>query len=142
VDPRKENLLLVNKADMLTEEQRQAWANYFEEAGIAYKFFSASLAKEMNEARDFVEGDEEEEENEQGADNYPNAEEQALTEETSNIAIQNEEVSEDDEEHEASVNTEDERTRILTVDELDELFLQHVPENQGVLKSDIVYWIY
>ena len=54
VDPMKENLLLVNKADMLTKKQRQAWADYFEEVGIAYKFFSASLAKEMNEARDFI----------------------------------------------------------------------------------------
>ncbi len=35
VDPRKENLLLVNKADMLTLEQRQAWADYFEAAGIS-----------------------------------------------------------------------------------------------------------
>jgi large subunit GTPase 1 len=42
VDPRKENLLLVNKADMLTLEQRKAWADYFQEAGISYKFFSAS----------------------------------------------------------------------------------------------------
>jgi large subunit GTPase 1 len=138
VGPRKENLLLVNKADMLTEEQRQAWADYFEGAGIAYKFFSASLAKEMNEARDFVEEDEEGEENGREADSHPDAEEQVLTEETSNIVIQDE-VSEDDEEYEASTNAEDERTHILTVDELEELFLQHAPENQGVLKSVIVY---
>src|ERR1700733_6755893 len=55
VDSRKENLLLVNKADMLTLEQRKAWADYFQEAGISYKFFSASLAKELNEARDLEE---------------------------------------------------------------------------------------
>jgi large subunit GTPase 1 len=135
VDARKENLLLVNKADMLTEEQRQAWADYFEEAGIAYKFFSASLAKEMNEAREFGEEDEEDEENAQEADNHPDVDEQALTEETSNIAIQDEGVNEDDEEHEANIDREDEKTRILTVDELEELFLQHAPETQGVLES-------
>lgn len=50
VDPRKNNLLLVNKADMMTLEQRTAWAEYFEEAGINFRFFSAELAKEMNEA--------------------------------------------------------------------------------------------
>jgi large subunit GTPase 1 len=141
VDPRKENLLLVNKADMLMEEQRQAWADYFEEAGITYKFFSASLAKEMNEARDFIEEDAEDDKNGQEPDNNVDAEEQMLTEETSNIAIQDEEVREHDEEHEASVNAEDERTRILTVDELEELFLQHAPETQGVLKGGLVYYI-
>jgi large subunit GTPase 1 len=135
VDARKENLLLVNKADMLTEEQRQAWADYFEEAGIAYKFFSASLAKEMNEAREFGEENEEDEENEQEADNHPDVDQQALIEETSNIAIQDGEFNEDDEEHEANIDGEDERTRILTVDELEELFLQHAPETQGVLES-------
>ena len=135
VGPRKENLLLVNKADMLTEEQRQAWADYFEEAGIAYKFFSASLAKEMNEGREFDEEGEEDEENAQEADNHPDVDEQALTEETNNIAIQNEGVNEDHEEHEANIDGEDERTRILTVDELEELFLQHAPETQGVLES-------
>jgi large subunit GTPase 1 len=140
VDPRKENLLLVNKADMLTTEQRHAWAGYFEEAGIAYKFFSASLAKEMNESRDFVEGDEEDGEIEQENDDRPDAEEQALTEETSHIAIQDE-ASDDDEEHDEGTDAEDEKTRILTVDELEELFLQHAPENQGILISITVCWI-
>ncbi|RMD43087.1 hypothetical protein DV735_g2026, partial [Chaetothyriales sp. CBS 134920] len=51
VDPKKRNLLLVNKADMMTEEQRRIWARYFEEKGINYRFFSAYLAKEMNEGR-------------------------------------------------------------------------------------------
>merc|ERR1712225_180717 len=94
VDSRKENLLLVNKADMLTFDQRQSWADYFEAAGISYKFFSASLAKEMNETREFESDDEESEEEE-------------------------EEAEDDDEEEEA----EDGRTRILTVDELEALFL-------------------
>ncbi len=36
----------------MTEEQRRAWAEYFRDQGINYKFFSAHLAKEMNEGRD------------------------------------------------------------------------------------------
>lgn len=48
---KKKNLLLVNKADMMTLEQRKAWAEWFSERGIAFRFFSAELAKEMNEAR-------------------------------------------------------------------------------------------
>lgn len=52
VDKRKRNLLLVNKADMMTLEQRTAWAEYFETKGINFRFFSAELAKEMNEVRE------------------------------------------------------------------------------------------
>lgn len=52
VDERKRNLLLVNKADMMTLEQRRTWAEYFVEKGINFRFFSAELAREMNEARD------------------------------------------------------------------------------------------
>ena len=48
---KKRNLLLVNKADMMTLEQRRMWAEWFTEQGIAFRFFSAELAKEMNEAR-------------------------------------------------------------------------------------------
>ena len=51
VDQRKRNLLLVNKADMMTEMQRKAWAGYFVERGINFRFFSAELARELNEAR-------------------------------------------------------------------------------------------
>jgi large subunit GTPase 1 len=51
VDSKKTNLLLINKSDMLTDDMREQWAAYFEEKGINYKFFSAYLAKELNEAR-------------------------------------------------------------------------------------------
>ncbi|KAJ5198824.1 hypothetical protein N7491_000611 [Penicillium cf. griseofulvum] len=50
IDPRKQNLLLVNKADMLSLKQREAWAEYFEKNNINFRFFSAHLAKEKNEA--------------------------------------------------------------------------------------------
>ncbi|KAF5021643.1 hypothetical protein F66182_6301 [Fusarium sp. NRRL 66182] len=59
VDPKKENLLLINKADMMTPKQRKAWAKHLKEAGIPYRFFSAELAKAENEARNM--GDSEDE---------------------------------------------------------------------------------
>ncbi|KAJ1657173.1 hypothetical protein IWQ61_003376 [Dispira simplex] len=46
VDPNKVNLLLVNKADMLTENQRAHWAAYFEKNNIPFTFFSAKKAAE------------------------------------------------------------------------------------------------
>nr|XP_033815276.1 large subunit GTPase 1 homolog [Geotrypetes seraphini] len=39
----KENIILVNKADLLTEEQRRAWAKFFEAEGIKVVFWSALL---------------------------------------------------------------------------------------------------
>ncbi|KAJ3012951.1 hypothetical protein HKX48_006001 [Thoreauomyces humboldtii] len=52
VHPDKKNLLLVNKADMLTVEQRIQWADYFDKEGIKYIFFSAALAKEKQDAEE------------------------------------------------------------------------------------------
>jgi len=37
----KKNLVLVNKADLLTEEQRLAWSEYFMKENINFAFFSA-----------------------------------------------------------------------------------------------------
>jgi large subunit GTPase 1 len=122
VDPRKENLLLVNKADMLTLEQRQAWAENFEEAGISYKFFSASLAKELNEAP--LDDSEEEDEDDAGE---PVASGSKLAEKAQNLDL------EDDEDSEDEIDGEEESTRILTVDELEALFLLHAPDNEGML---------
>lgn len=52
----KRNLLLVNKADLLTKAQRVAWATYFKKKNISYVFFSAAnanaiLEKELAEAQ-------------------------------------------------------------------------------------------
>jgi len=149
VDPRKENLLLVNKADMLTLEQRKAWADYFQEAGISYKFFSASLAKELNEVRDLEEISEEEDEDE----NQQKAEASAskLAEKAKALNMQD---TEEKDENESGVEEEgesgedelqddgdsfdedgeDEGTRILTVEELEDLFLLHAPDNLGNLR--------
>ncbi|XP_072758252.1 large subunit GTPase 1 homolog [Anoplolepis gracilipes] len=46
IDPNKLNMILLNKADFLTDEQRQAWAKYFTDLNIQVAFFSATLAAE------------------------------------------------------------------------------------------------
>lgn len=46
VSEAKLNLILLNKADFLTEEQRQAWADYFTSENTRVAFFSATLAAE------------------------------------------------------------------------------------------------
>ncbi|KAL1787973.1 large subunit GTPase 1-like [Sigmodon hispidus] len=44
IDSTKENVILINKADLLTPEQRFAWASHFEKEGVKVIFWSA-LAK-------------------------------------------------------------------------------------------------
>ncbi|KAF2841574.1 P-loop containing nucleoside triphosphate hydrolase protein [Patellaria atrata CBS 101060] len=135
VDPRKNNLLLVNKADMMTLEQRQAWADYFVNAGISFKFFSAELAKEMNEARgltdeeDYMDDDIEEEIAADG--DY-------LAQEAKKIDLQDQKDEDEEWASEEELDLEgrdggaplsnEERTRILTTNELEALFLEHAPE--------------
>ncbi|KAK1162440.1 hypothetical protein AOXY_G17303 [Acipenser oxyrinchus oxyrinchus] len=46
VSQEKENMLLLNKADLLTREQRRVWARYFEKEGVRAVFWSA-LAEGM-----------------------------------------------------------------------------------------------
>lgn len=128
VDSRKENLLLVNKADMLTLEQRQSWADYFEAAGIAYKFFSASIAKELNDARDLEDEEDEGSESEEEED----FEESNMNMKARKLTLREDrEADEASDENEDEEEEEDESTRILTVDELEALFLLHAPVNEG-----------
>lgn len=60
VSDEKMNLILVNKADFLTEEQRKYWAQYFTNEGMRVVFFSALDAKE--DLKDIDEENESEEE--------------------------------------------------------------------------------
>ncbi|EED18190.1 ribosome biogenesis GTPase Lsg1, putative [Talaromyces stipitatus ATCC 10500] len=132
IDSKKRNLLLVNKADMLTPEQRALWADYFEEHGISYRFFSAHLAKERNEARLL-------EEDSSSGEDVDDAEDLAAeTQRKMNLRekqlVDEEWSSEEDIDDEAQKDLQSEktesdlRTRILDVEELEELFLANAPQ--------------
>lgn len=132
VDPSKKNLLLVNKADMMTAAQRKAWAKYFKEKRISYRFFSASLAKELNEAREL-----EPEEPVHGESSNPKTMQKAQPEDDEESL--EESASEEDSDADAEASkvplraiTEDD-TRILTVEELEDIFLQQAQDPDGVL---------
>ncbi|CAI7668478.1 unnamed protein product [Penicillium discolor] len=115
IDPRKQNLLLVNKADMLSLKQREAWAEYFEKNNINFRFFSAHLAKEKNEAL-------------------------ALQEEQENDSDDElAQITTEDDEHKKAEIAEEKRAKladpecslgphILDTEELEELFLSNSPE--------------
>jgi large subunit GTPase 1 len=135
VDSKKNNLLLVNKADMMTLQQRQTWADYFTELGINYKFFSAELAKELNDARAL------EEESEEDSDDYSDEDDveeeidpegDELAKEAKKIDLQDKQEEDakwtNEEAVDVPASEEDERTRILTTEDLEALFLEHAPD--------------
>ena len=69
VDSNKQNLLLLNKADFLNEEQRVAWAEYFDKLNIRVAFFSAVEPEDGDESETESEAsDEAEDEDEEAAE--------------------------------------------------------------------------
>lgn len=94
----KKNLLLVNKADLLTREQRIAWAEYFKLKNINYVFFSAA------EANKILEKEKEELERAQLDPTY--------------------EVVKHEQQHDDT----DDSIRILQINELEDLFLREAPQ--------------
>ena len=139
----KRNLLLVNKADMMTEKQRQAWANSFEGLGINFRFFSAHLAKEMNEGKDALEDLEEREEDQITNDDQPEKQLRENVQDLNLKAAEKEEWSTEDEEasdlsEDDSAEPSSDRTRILTVDELESLFLENIPSDSTVERKTTI----
>ncbi|KAL1302305.1 hypothetical protein AAFC00_002720 [Neodothiora populina] len=152
VDRKKRNLLLVNKADMMTHEQRTAWAHYFMEHDINFRFFSAELAKEMNEAKGLTEGSDDEADSESESESESEVEdelkeqieqatqgdENAIEREARKVEFQEKQEEDGKWVDEATVDgapesdtlplSLEEATRILTTDDLEALFLQHSPK--------------
>ncbi|KAF2484595.1 ribosome biogenesis GTPase-like protein Lsg1 [Neohortaea acidophila] len=143
VDKRKRNLLLVNKADMMTEKQRKVWAEYFVEKGINFRFFSAELAREMNEARYEDEGSGEEEDvvHADDVEEEIDADDTVMAKEAAKVELQDQQEEDEQWVDEETLEDEDdeppeldgvpisleEQTRILTTDDLEALFLKHSP---------------
>ncbi len=133
VEFNKRNLLLVNKADMMTEKQRQAWADYFEQNDINFRFFSAHLAKEMNEGKNALEDLEEREEEQIVNEDKP---EKDMRQNVQDLNLKEQDETEWSSEEDGSQSSEhtsseapSDRTRILTVDELESLFLENITSN-------------
>jgi large subunit GTPase 1 len=142
VDKTKRNLLLVNKADMMTQHQRKAWADYFVDKEINYKFFSAHLAKEMNEGKDALEDLIEREDRQTVQEKEQPEKEMVQDVQDLNLKEQEEEqqFSQDDNDDESGEDRSDsdERTRILTVDELESLFLENIQKDSAEGRKTII----
>ncbi|XP_045707098.1 large subunit GTPase 1 homolog isoform X1 [Phyllostomus hastatus] len=60
IDGSKENVILINKADLLTSEQRRAWATYFEKENVKVIFWSALAEAVPADSKEQVSGEAEE----------------------------------------------------------------------------------
>ncbi|XP_006612950.1 large subunit GTPase 1 homolog [Apis dorsata] len=114
VDSKKMNIILINKADFLTEEQRQIWAEYFTNIKLKVAFFSAILAVEKEKIKDIIEEDYSE--NEQNSDIENDDSDKSLY--TSEFASESEYESADDGsnntniENEKKINCKDNKNNI------------------------------
>ncbi|XP_053986408.1 large subunit GTPase 1 homolog [Hylaeus volcanicus] len=62
VDPKKMNVILINKADFLTDDQRQVWAKYFADINVKIAFFSATLAAQKQKTEESIQEENSEDE--------------------------------------------------------------------------------
>ena len=97
----KMNLILINKADFLSEKQRQHWAEYFDNVNLPVAFFSALEENQNNQLRKLKLLEEEEEEEDEVEEEEVEEEE---VEEEEEIC---EEVDEEDSEYEDVEENED-----------------------------------
>ncbi|KAI7883458.1 P-loop containing nucleoside triphosphate hydrolase protein [Lichtheimia hyalospora FSU 10163] len=149
VDPRKKNLLLINKADYLSDDQRRWWADYFESQGIRYTFFSAALAaKQQEEERLAQEKKEMEEALKAQKQSSEEDDEQEESDDDTDTPAQEQKEKEDDTQHinEALSETKiseskepvDERIRVRTTTNLLDLLIDETPKVDGDEEPKVV----
>ena len=155
---RRKPLLLINKADLLTREQRKLWAAYFEREGIDFAFYSAATATaiQQKEAETFpiIGLGSEEPNGPRERHQAENPSDPGVSERTSlsnrddddndsesdenQDDVQSESYSEEEESHEVLLGDpeihqdQDPSTRVLTVGELEELFVKSAPNLGGM----------
>jgi len=167
VDPNKRNLLLINKADFLSKNQRRQWADYFDKNNIRYTFFSAALAaKEQEEEKLRLEkeeaqlleqkaagtsDDEDEEEDEEDdieQDENEGTTEKSLANDVEAVSLEDKSSVTDKDalaiddtsspmEDDNEEEDEDDRTRIRTTTNLLDLLIDEAPSVEGMFPQDV-----
>ncbi|ORX57002.1 P-loop containing nucleoside triphosphate hydrolase protein [Hesseltinella vesiculosa] len=139
IDPRKNNLLLINKADLLSDDQRTQWADHFDKVGIQYTFFSAKAAATAQEAlRQQQEqeelqssGDDDDDDTSEDEDGYDSEDDQEIQNDQTDTAAEDEQPKDDTADLVDSLATttlQDERIRIRTTANLLELLIDQTPD--------------
>lgn len=158
----RRNLLLINKADLLTRRQRRLWADYFQSQGIVFAFFSAANAAALQEAalnaEDYpLDEGESEDDGSDGArsiaapPHYPPAAEQlasqpdsprlaAVADSAEKMTLEHStgEAPGSDREDDSEDGDPSDPTRVLTVLELEQLFLDCAPPLENLHRPDTI----
>ncbi|KAK7064371.1 p-loop containing nucleoside triphosphate hydrolase protein [Favolaschia claudopus] len=127
-------LLLINKADLLTAQQRCLWADHFDKQGIQYAFFSAANAAALQQARrDALDKHTYSKDGEPPVDDADEEEDTASDEEEISDDGSEDNSDSDMEEfyfsaEEESPEGQDPRAKVLSVLELENLFERAAPE--------------
>ncbi|KIM47835.1 hypothetical protein M413DRAFT_439514 [Hebeloma cylindrosporum] len=133
---KRRNMLLINKADLLTAKQRCQWADYFDQQGVKYAFYSAADAAALQQAlRDaeaacnrteagqvsnesaFDEAGDDDDTNDASLDSADNRSDDDSDRDDMYFSAEEEDV-------------QDARARILSVQELEEMFVAMSPDLQ------------
>ncbi|KAH7930544.1 P-loop containing nucleoside triphosphate hydrolase protein [Leucogyrophana mollusca] len=143
---KRRSLLLINKADLLTATQRRLWADFFDEQGVQYAFFSAANAAAIQQARrdaaiqaeaTSAEVEEQESSSDSEGPDTPvdDDSDNGVEDESSDPEPPPESDSEDTQDDHIYISTEedtpdgqDPRTKVLSVLELEDLFVQAAPD--------------
>lgn len=126
-------MLLINKADLLNSQQRSHWADFFDERGIQYAFYSAANAVAIQQARrDFEERHNDKQsrsmqEHEDAIDTN-NEMDEADADGTEDSSDQSSDEGGYFSAEEAPTNSQDSRVKILSVVELEDLFVKLAPD--------------
>ncbi|KAJ4484903.1 P-loop containing nucleoside triphosphate hydrolase protein [Lentinula edodes] len=126
----RRSLLLINKADLLTAKQRTQWADYFDSQRIQYAFFSAANAAAIQEARREASLRAHEiTKDEKGAGLLPEEQIDGAedNDDSESVASSNDLESYFSVEEE-NVEGADPRARVLSVLQLEDLFVQKAPD--------------
>ncbi|KAK0245678.1 hypothetical protein EDD85DRAFT_27157 [Armillaria nabsnona] len=142
----RRSLLLINKADLLTSYQRRLWADHFDEQGIQYAFFSAANAAALQQARrDALAQEQQGNAVPQGDHNNIADEDDDIKEPSLSDRNHPETESDSDEESDSEdyfsaddepEEEQDPRARVLTVLELEDLFMRMAPDLSAFTDSN------
>lgn len=135
----RKSLLLVNKADLLTRSQRIKWADYFDANGVKFAFYSAmDAAALLEQERPFPSTTLPEQQQQETADHPGDSDDEGGSQSSGPTESEDEQPSLDSgrggdtsESEDDAKDETDARIKVLTVKELEELFIKSAPPLSG-----------
>ncbi|KAF8913034.1 P-loop containing nucleoside triphosphate hydrolase protein, partial [Gymnopilus junonius] len=135
---KRRSMLLINKADLLTAKQRRQWADYFDQQNIRYAFYSAANAAALQQAQREAEEMMSSGLHGMSSDISDSDDEHHSANGADLLDSDEDESSEDELYFSAEEDTEDgqdPRARVLSVQDLEDMFIKMAPDLSEFLDS-------